>query len=577
MIGRRFLQHFLLFAFALCLVLLGSELSASADTTTRAARLTYLQGTVTISQVDNTAGEPAQLNMPLLKGVQLSTGQDGQAEVEFEDGSVVRLTPNSVLSLDSLAVDSDDVFTTDLTLLHGLAYLELRATPQYRYSLSAGGDVVSPVENATIRVDFDESPAIFSVLDGTAHVERIGPNTSSDNAGYQTDVRAGESLRGDPADPNRYFLTQVIAGETWDQWNQELDNAAAAEAANSTSVRDNYAGAQGYGWSDLDANGSWYDVPGQGQVWQPQAAVDDSAFDPYGNGAWVSYSGTGYVWASAYPWGWTPYRCGNWSYMPGFGWGWLPGSGCGGRGWGFAGGGRPVNIVLGPSGYKPIHVPNGGHSPARPILPVGMTSHPRSEPSRSGEHGPRQIAGMTVRPIQPAHRDYNNPGSTAVGSSLRRDYPVDSQTRTPVLGLAGTRPVIVNTSPGPRPMDQRPPAADRHVTAGGVGAERSNQPQRPVVVYPPNSGQSFPGHEPTRPTQGVRSDQQPSQIPRPVQPSSQPQHTAPPPAEHPTYSPPPASVHPSYSPPPAAPAPQRSAPAPAPAAPASLPARNSPR
>ena len=92
-----------------------------------------------VNQAGGAASVPAQLNLPLLSGVQLVTAQDGQAEVEFEDGSVVRLTPNSALSLDELAVDPTGVFTTNLSLLHGLAYAELRATPHYRYWLNAGG------------------------------------------------------------------------------------------------------------------------------------------------------------------------------------------------------------------------------------------------------------------------------------------------------------------------------------------------------------------------------------------------------------------------------------------------------
>jgi hypothetical protein len=36
----------------------------------------------------------------------------------------------------------------------------------------------------------------------------------------------------------------------------------------------------------------------------------------------------GYMFASPYPWGWLPYRYGNWMFVPGFGWMWQPG------GWG---------------------------------------------------------------------------------------------------------------------------------------------------------------------------------------------------------------------------------------------------
>src|SRR6185312_9984434 len=130
----------------------------------RSARLTSSQGSVTISDGTNPA-VPAQMNVPLPAGVQVATGDDGQAEIEFEDGSVARLTPNSALSLDRLDIAPGELFVTDLSVLRGLAYFELRATQEYVYSIHAGGDEVSPVENLTVRVNFDEPPASFAVLD----------------------------------------------------------------------------------------------------------------------------------------------------------------------------------------------------------------------------------------------------------------------------------------------------------------------------------------------------------------------------------------------------------------------------
>jgi len=123
-----------------------------------------MQGSVSVNAPGNTEGVPAQLNLPLLSGVQLVTGADGEAEVEFEDGSLARVPPNSVLSLDNLAIQPGGVFVTNLSLLRGLAYFELRATPQYLYSINAGGDVLSPVENTTVRVNFDEPPMPVSSL-----------------------------------------------------------------------------------------------------------------------------------------------------------------------------------------------------------------------------------------------------------------------------------------------------------------------------------------------------------------------------------------------------------------------------
>lgn len=517
-----------------------SAQASDASPAIRAARLTYVQGTVMVNQSGNSESVPAQLNLPLLSGVQLVTAQDGQAEVEFEDGSVVRLTPNSALSLDHLAIEPNGIFATNLTLLRGLAYCELRATPQYHYALTAGSDTLSPVENVIVRVDLDEPPAIFSVLDGTAHVEGQGPPSSgTPGSGYQADVRAGESLSADPANPNRYFLNQVISTDSWDQWNQDLDQAAANESSSTTNVRNNYAGAQGYGWSDLDADGTWYDVPGQGSVWQPAIAVEDSGFDPYGYGGWVSYPGTGYFWASGYAWGWTPYRCGSWSFFGGFGWGWAPGASCGGFGWGLAAGGRPVNIGLAPVGYRPIRVPRPGYGLGRPWIAVHISG--ASQPAAilgSGQHGPRQIAGVTATPIRPIPAAFDS-GGTA-GSSLERDFPVDATTHAPVLGIASTRPVVVHTtaeSTGDRRIRGLAPEATQS------DLQNSGRPSAPEI----------------RPSQSSPQVQRPLPQGLPVQRSSpaptqvHPAYSAPPSQPRPTYSQPPSPPHSSPPPPPSSP------------------------
>ena len=95
---------------------------------------------------DNTGSDPAQINMPLAQGVRVTTGQDGQAEIEFEDGSLVRLTPNSSLELTALTADANGNLQTDLTLVYGLVYAELRAAAKFAYSVDAGGVQVSPVD-----------------------------------------------------------------------------------------------------------------------------------------------------------------------------------------------------------------------------------------------------------------------------------------------------------------------------------------------------------------------------------------------------------------------------------------------
>lgn len=488
-----------------CLLFVGESIDArAADTAARSARLSYLQGSVTVNQMDNTGSDPAQLNMPLTQGVRVATGQDGQAEIEFEDGSLVRLTPNSSLDLTTLTADADGNLQTSLTFGYGLAYAELRAAAKFAYSVDAGGVVISPITNATVRLDMDQPPAAISVIDGSIQAEH--GSTAGGDGYYRTNVNAGQTLTGDAG---HYSLTGDMAENSWDKWNADRDTAAADEAANQTAVRNDYAGEAGYGWSDLDANGSWYNVPGEGEVWQPNVAMNAS-FDPYGYGSWVSYPGTGYVWASGYAWGWTPYRCGNWSYWDGFGWGWLPGSGCGGfGGWGFGGGGYAINIVRPPRNYRfqplPVHQPGSVH-------PIRI-GHPIANPGEMHHiQGSRTIAGQTVEPVRPVQSAAGFMSNHQAGEALRRDFPVDRTSHQPVLGrsagaanatpVTGARPEAMQPvyprtgaegrEAPVRPMRPEPPPQQQRQVRPQQSAPRYSSPPQPHYAPPPSAPRSAP-------------------------------------------------------------------------------------
>lgn len=510
-------------------------LHARADDATvhRAARLSFLQGDVTVDHLDNTAGDPAQINMPLAEGARLTTGEDGQAEVEFEDGSVVRLTPNSSLGLSVLSMDPAENFHTQLTLLHGLVYAKLRASSKYFYVVDAGGELVSPVANTTVRINLDQPPATISVFDGTVQVEQA---STPEADGYKRDVRAGESLTGDPSDSSQYSVSQNLEPDSWDDWNRSRDQAAADAALNRTPARDSFTGDQSYGWSDLDANGSWYNVPGQGQVWQPTIAEDTADFDPYGYGSWVAYPGAGYVWASGYAWGWTPFHCGHWSYWNGFGWGWSPGAGCRRAGCNFGtltGGVFAVNIV---------HPPENYHAPTRPGHEVGML-HPipvGRAPREPGtwlppSHVPRMIAGSLADPIRPVANPNALKDRAASSFVTRSDSAIDHVGRQPGGGVVPSNPAatIRNDS---RPSAYRPPPPAAVVS----GSQQTARPMRP----PPPQNLGYPAPAPVQGVHPALPAYQPSYTPtytpRPSLPPSQPAaaRPMPPPAPHTTPAPP---------------------------------------
>ena len=496
----------------------------------RTARLTYLAGDVRVEQSGTSSRSKAVVNLPLVEGAVLSTGDDGQAEVEFEDGSLLRLTPHSGAGLVNLGIDSSGEYQTRIAILGGLAYVELRGGTKYHYLVDAGGDELSPIENVIARTNFDQPPAVFSILDGSAHLVAASGSDMSATAG-QT-VRAGDASEG-----GAYMAREVIAPESWDQWNQDRDAAAAGEASSETDVRSKYAGDQGYGWSDLDANGNWYDVPGQGEMWQPDAAaqpIDDgsedasaqSPFDPYSYGSWA-YTPAGYLWASGYGWGWLPYRCGTWNYWDGFGWAWSPGVNCGAFGFGgyYDGG---VYIGHAPGYYKkpgrplpkpgPIHPILRGRGGPVPVAPV----HPIRRPDTNGiassdlEHhdtGERVIAGVRVMPLPrtgglvPAH-DASSNARAPVGAGLRRDYAVD-QTSAPVTCV---QPSALYGAPSSNVRAAWHPVPSSVVQKPGYSpSETGSSRAVPVVRASPVAPQ-----RPSAPAPAPRAAPAPAAAPRPA-------------------------------------------------------------
>src|SRR5712672_2900412 len=80
-------------------------LPALADSQVRIVRLSDVQGSVQIDKNTGMGFENAFLNLPLPQGVTVQTRDNGRAEIEFEDGSTLRLTPNSKVEFSTLGLN----------------------------------------------------------------------------------------------------------------------------------------------------------------------------------------------------------------------------------------------------------------------------------------------------------------------------------------------------------------------------------------------------------------------------------------------------------------------------------------
>jgi hypothetical protein len=450
--------------------------------------------------------------MPLIEGSTVATAADGQAEIEFTDGSVARLTPNSSLQIARLmrapsAGTSSAAPRTELALLSGLGYFELNSGRGQTFTVLAAQARLR-ANDAIFRVGLDDAPEL-AVFQGSV-VKSSGP-------GERARVAAGESLPLDQTENGvgNGAVDQIAEGftpDSWDQWNLDRDQAIAQEASAQTDVRDAEPDANDPGWNDLDANGSWYSVDGYGNVWTPNAGAD---WDPFGDGYWGQYPGYGLVWISAYSWGWLPYHCGAWNYFS-FGWGWVPG-GCGVV-W------SPVVTVWErPPNYRlpamPMPNPHLGIVPSQQRRPIAAPpfSGRLVAVHRGGNaaFGASSAVRYNGRMLQPKPMTYNNAAInvannaagtrghlpvgvparigavSAVGGRLEihRQVPLDPNVYGPMPGESATRPVG-RAAYTPRPASPRlaPPVA------GPAPAPRVSAPAAPAPHFSPPAAPPIHAH-----------------------------------------------------------------------------------
>jgi ferric-dicitrate binding protein FerR (iron transport regulator) len=359
----------------------------------RAVRLSSVDGQVQLSTGNQVLADGAVANTPLFEGTRVVTSDDGRAEIQFEDGSVARLSPNSALTLTVLRGAGPNG-QAEITLDGGLGYFELQNGPQSGAMSVKFGDSVATVSGFTVlRVNLDNLPGELAVFSGNAHLDR--------GSALAVDLHGGESLALSANDVTRYTLNESIEPDSWDSWNSDRDQVLTSESAARTGAANNYSQGSNPAWNDLDANGNWYNVPGQGNIWSPNDA-SNPGWDPYGNGNWMNSPGYGYTWISANSWGYLPYSCGNWNWYDSFGWGWAPGIGGCNPWWG-SGFYIGPNIGAGFGGYRPPMRPRRpGRVAGGGLIAVNRRPMPMAGalPARDKTTVVR-IAGYTVQPMHP--------------------------------------------------------------------------------------------------------------------------------------------------------------------------------
>jgi hypothetical protein len=281
----------------------------------RIVRLSFVQGTVSVSRPGVAEWSQAPVNTPIQQGFKVATAANSFAEIEFENASTARLGEESELDFNELALAPSGAKINRMTMVAGYGTFDVIPETGDVYTVTAGQSVLRPSGRAIFRVDLNSTAERVEVFRGVVNV------SSPYGSGQLT---RNDVLQIDPT-TRAYVVTHGIKEDAWDRWVQKRDQVLLAERGHSvpagfSSYASPYAGL--YGWNELSYYGDWTDVPGYGFGWSPFASA---GWMPFSYGQWAWYPGFGWTWVDYDPWGWLPFHYGNWAFISDFGWMWFPG------------------------------------------------------------------------------------------------------------------------------------------------------------------------------------------------------------------------------------------------------------
>jgi hypothetical protein len=417
---------------------------------TRYARLGELDGNVEVQIHPSEPWKPALRNAPLLESSSLRTGGASHAEVELDDGGVLRLAENSACELSDYRRLSTGQRITHIYLDRGTAYFAGESSWRDALILSMPGGQVSIRHGSRVRLESGVDASQLAVLEGDARLS---------SAAIDLDLHEGKMLKLDLARTDKFHLAPEISQLESDTWSLTRDKLLAGDAS-----RNRLPGFH-YGLRDLDASGEWIDTAEFGIAWKPKTP---GGWVPFRDGKWQWYEGLGYTWIGAESWGWLPYHYGRWMLQPSQGWIWAPGDrhafqpgdvywlrGSGIVGWGPLAPGEAWTGVGTPSLYLKSSS-TFAKPDAREIDPSGFTA-PRDPLTAAGflESLPAQRISkdrLNYEPVDRAGLIRLSPNqSPAERSRQPEPRPVTQAAPPPVRQLAQQTIFVAQPPPPPQP------------------------------------------------------------------------------------------------------------------------------
>jgi Family of unknown function (DUF6600)/FecR protein len=296
------LATFLVLTLSLALAAPSAEAQDMKDFN-RIVRLSYVEGHVSFQHSSDVDWTAASVNLALQTGDRIYTGEDGRAEIEFDDGSVLRLAEKTDVEILSL---KDDFI--QLRILLGLSTLTVGSSIAFEINTPAAA--FNTLRKGVYRFDVHENGDSDGIV-------RKGLMEAANNS-FTERLDSEELVHVSPGDQDKHVLSRYTDRDDWDEWTDR--RIADAVAYDSRKYLPDYVHP---GVRELDRHGRWTVIDEYGPAWVPQYVAP--GWTPYLDGRWCYRPNWGWTWVSYEPWGWLPYHYGRWFHSISSGWCWIPG------------------------------------------------------------------------------------------------------------------------------------------------------------------------------------------------------------------------------------------------------------
>src|SRR5947209_8518885 len=124
--------------------------NVSYDSQARIVRISYVEGQV---RIDSGHGyESATMNIPIIERAWLQTRSDGWAEVQLEDGSLIRLAPDTIINFTQLGRLSSGGTVTTVDLDQGEAEFKVAKHNDSEFQVTVKNKTIVMNQSGSFRV-----------------------------------------------------------------------------------------------------------------------------------------------------------------------------------------------------------------------------------------------------------------------------------------------------------------------------------------------------------------------------------------------------------------------------------------